>query len=399
MRKDVVGPIVVLVLALVISAFFLVMIRPFLTVILLAGIFAAMFHPLYRRFERWTHGRRAVSSLLTMTVILLAVILPVAGLVGIMTRQAIAISDAVTPWVREQLARPDRIDEWLVRLPFYERVEPYRDAILQKAGELVGGAAAFLIDNLQAATAGTVQFLFLLFVFLYTMFFFLMDGGALLRRILYYLPLEDQAEERMLERFTSVTRATLKGTAVIGVLQGGLAGLAFWVVGIEAFIFWGAIMAVLSIIPAVGAALVWGPAVVILASSGAWGKAIGLGIWCAAVVSSVDNVVRPRLVGHDTQLHDLLILFSTLGGLMLFGVAGFIIGPIVAALFVVIWDIYGAVFSEVLPSVHGWRPDVARNADAPHADGDIETLRQRETDPAPAVSDPHHGGDPDRPRG
>jgi predicted PurR-regulated permease PerM len=193
--------------------------------------------------------------------------------------------------------------------------------------------------------------IFMAFAMLYTMFFFLMDGDKLLDKILYYLPLQDQDEQRMLNKFTSVTRATLKGTAVIGLLQGSLAGIAFWVVGIPSAVFWGTIMAVLSIIPGIGTAMVWGPAVIILAAGGNYSKAGGLGIFCAVVVGSIDNVLRPILVGKDTQMHELMIFFGTLGGIIMFGIMGMIIGPIVAALFITIWEIYGVTFKDVLPQV------------------------------------------------
>jgi predicted PurR-regulated permease PerM len=191
----------------------------------------------------------------------------------------------------------------------------------------------------------------MMFIMLYTMFFFLMDGNKLIDKILYYLPLEDHDERRMLNKFTSVTRATLKGTAVIGLLQGVLAGAAFAVVGIQSAVFWGAIMAVLSFIPGIGSALVWGPAVIILAATGHAAKAVGLGVFCAAVVGSIDNFLRPILVGRDTEMHELMILFGTLGGIIMFGVVGVIIGPIIAALFVTVWEIYGVAFKDVLPAV------------------------------------------------
>jgi len=136
-----------------------------------------------------------------------------------------------------------------------------------------------------------------------------------------------------------------------GILQGGLAGFAFWVVGIPSSVFWAAIMTVLSIIPGIGTALVWGPAAIILAASGHIAKGVGLAVFCAIVVGSIDNLLRPKLVGKDTQMHELMIFFGTLGGIVMFGVMGIIIGPIVAALFVTIWDIYGVVFADILPDV------------------------------------------------
>jgi predicted PurR-regulated permease PerM len=351
MNKEAINQWVLLLLVLFISALFLSMIRQFLMAIFMAGIFSALSYPLYRRFDRWFGGRRALASFATIFLIVFVIIIPLGALLGIVTAQAIKVGEAVTPWVSQQLSKPDAISEALQSLPFYDRIEPYRNLILTKAGELVGHISGFLINRLRSVTLGTVNFIFMLFIMLYTMFFFFMDGDKLINKILYYLPLEDQDERRMLNKFTSVTRATLKGTAVIGILQGTLAGAAFAVVGIDSAVFWGAVMAVLSFIPGIGTALVWGPAVIILAATGHLAKAIGLGVFCAAVVGSIDNLLRPILVGRDTQMHELMILFGTLGGIIMFGVVGIIIGPIIAALFVTIWDIYGVAFHDVLPSV------------------------------------------------
>jgi predicted PurR-regulated permease PerM len=351
MNKEAINKWVLLLLVFFISALFLSMIRQFLMAIFMAGIFSALSYPLYRRLEKWFKGRRSLASLATLFLIIVVVILPLGGLLGIVTGQAIKVGEAVTPWVGKQLSQPDAISDALKSLPFYDKIEPYRNLVLTKAGQLVGHISGFLINRLRSVTLGTVNFIFMLFIMLYTMFFFLMDGDKLIDKILYYLPLEDQDERRMLDKFTSVTRATLKGTAVIGILQGGLAGAAFAVVGIHSAVFWGTIMAVLSFIPGIGAALVWVPAVIILAATGHPAKAIGLGVFCAAVVGSIDNLLRPILVGRDTQMHELMILFGTLGGIIMFGVLGIIIGPIIAALFVTIWEIYGVAFQDVLPTV------------------------------------------------
>jgi predicted PurR-regulated permease PerM len=148
-----------------------------------------------------------------------------------------------------------------------------------------------------------------------------------------------------------VTRATIRGTIFIGIIQGTLAGLAFWAVGISQAVFWGTIMSVLSIIPAVGSGIVWFPAVIILFIQGQIIEAIALLLFCGLLVGSVDNVLRPRFVGKDTKMHELLIFFGILGGISMFGILGFIIGPIIAALFVTTWDIYGETFKDYLPEV------------------------------------------------
>ena len=351
MNKEAINKWVLLLLVFFISALFLSMISQFLMAIFLAGIFSALSYPLYRRFEKWFKGRRSLASITTLLIIVFVLLLPLGGLLGITTGQAIKVGEAVKPWVERQLAEPDAISGALKSLPFYDRIIPYRSLILKKAGEMVGGISGFLINRLSSVTLGTVTFLFMLFIMLYTMFFFLMDGDKLIDKILYYLPLEDHDERRILNKFTSVTRATLKGTAVIGLLQGVLAGSAFAVVGIDSAVFWGAIMTVLSFIPGIGSALVWGPAVIILAATGHAAKAVGLGLFCAVVVGSIDNFLRPILVGRDTQMHELMILFGTLGGIIMFGVVGVIIGPIIAALFVTVWDIYGLAFKDILPAV------------------------------------------------
>jgi len=351
MDKEVLNRRTLLLVVLFISALFLAMIRQFLMAIMLAGIFSAMAHPMYRRLVDRLRGRRHLASIITIVFVVCTVLIPLGGLVGIVTTQAIKVGGAAKPWVEQRLAEPSGLSRSLQSLPFYEKVAPYRSQILNKAGELVGGISGFILDKLSSLTRGTVHMMFTLFVMLYCMFFFLIDGKKILYRILYYLPLEDGDERQLLERFTSVTRATIKGTLVIGVLQGGLAGLAYFVVGIPSAVFWGAIMAVLSIIPSVGSALVWGPAAIVLVATGKAASGIGLAAFCGILVGSLDNLLRPILVGKDTQMHELMIFFGTLGGIFMFGIPGIFIGPIIAALFVTIWGIYGEAFKDVLPRV------------------------------------------------
>lgn len=360
MQRHTVNNLVLLILVFSISALFLSMIRQFLMAILLAGIFSAMAQPVFRKITRLLGGRSRISSLLTLVLFSLVVLLPLSGLLGIITAQAVKVGQSATPWVQRQIAEPAAFTAYLQKIPFYEEMLPYHEQIIRKAGELANKISTFLVNNLSAWAVGTVNFIFMFFVFLYSGYFFLIDGRVLLDRILYYLPLEGREEKRLLDRFTSVTRATLKGTAVIGVLQGGLAGMAFAVAGIEAAVFWGTVMTVLSIIPAIGSALVWVPAAIILAAGGSYIKALGLVVFCGLVVGSLDNLLRPRLVGKDTQMHDLMIFFGTLGGIALFGVIGFLIGPIIAALFVTIWDIYGEAFRDFLPG-----PDSDKESQTP----------------------------------
>ncbi len=348
MNRSLVNRIPILLIVLIVSVIFISMIRNFILVILLAGIFSAMAQPIYKSFERWFRGRKSLASIITLLIVLIIILLPLVGLLGIVAGQAIKVSQSVSIWIEQWAGEPSALSDLLQSLPFADQLYSYRNLILQRAGQMVGSLSTILFNSISSITVTTLYSIFLFFVFLYTMFFFLQEGRGFLDKVLYYLPLPLSAEKRLLDRFTSVTRATLKGTLLIGLIQGSLAGFAFWVVGIDSAVFWGTVMTFLSIIPSIGSALVWLPAVIILAVSGEYAKAVGLFTFCAFLVGSIDNLLRPWIVGRDVQLHELLIFFGTLGGISMFGLVGFIIGPIIAALFVTIWEIYAENFKDYL---------------------------------------------------
>ena len=349
--QDQFGKRFLLFLTIAISIMFLWMIRGFLVAVLLAGIFSAMAQPLQRWNLKLVRGRASLASVSTIIVVLLLIVGPAAGFLTIVVSQAASVSQSVAPWVERQIANPDELFRLVDRLPFADRLAPYQDQIVAKVGEAASSVGGFLVSKMAAASRMTMSFLLDLFVMLYAMFFFLTGGRRILEKILFYIPLASQDENLMVERFVLVTKATLKGTLVIGMIQGTLAGLGFWVAGVNAPVFWGTVMGVLSIIPGIGSALVWIPAVIYLAAAGHAVASSLLGLWCLVVVGSVDNVLRPSMVGKDAKLSDLLILLSTLGGIVMFGAVGVIIGPIVAALFVTVWEIYGIAFKDVLPEV------------------------------------------------
>jgi len=276
------------------------------------------------------------------------VIGPLFAVLGVGANEALRVTETVRPQLERVVQRPGEFNRRLRVLPGYHYFEPYRGQIFAKAGELVGSMSAFMFSALSATTRATALFIFHFVILLYTMFFFLTGGPGLLAGVLEYLPLTEADKERMLDKFVSVTRATLKGTVLIGIAQGLLGGLAFWAAGIDGAIFWGTVMTVLSIIPGIGGALVWLPAAIILITTGEVWRGLALAAFCGLIIGSVDNLLRPLLVGRDTQMHELLIFFSTLGGLMLFGVMGFIVGPILAALFVTVWGMFGSAFRSSL---------------------------------------------------
>lgn len=343
---------VLLLLLFFISALFLWMVQPFLMTLFLAALTSALVYPVFQWLSRHLKHKQNLAAALTLILLFFIVLVPLMLLLLVVSGEAINVSQSITPWLREKLAEPSQLWQALEGLPFYQSVYAYREVLLENAGGAVSFISKYIVSRVSDITLGAVNFLFLLFVFLYAMFFLLLDGKAFVVKILYYLPLEDKDERQMLNRFTSVTLATLKGTFLIGLLQGLLNGIIFAFAAIPNPVFWGVLMAVLSIIPSIGSALIWIPAAIYLFSQGAIVAAVLVLLFCGVVVGSLDNILRPRLVGKDTELHELMIFFSTLGGLLLFGFLGLIIGPIIASLFVTAWTIYGQTFKDYLPKVN-----------------------------------------------
>jgi len=341
---------VILGFALGITGLLLWMIREFIEPLFLAAVFSGLLHPFYD----WLRARVRypwLASVLTVLGFFLVALLLSGLLVGVVAKEAVDLSEKLMPAVSKHMEGSDLagMRGWVVeRVPWLGDVLPDSHRVAEKLGELSTKAADFIVRSLSTLTTGAAGFILKLFVMLYAMFFFLKDGPEILHRGKLVVPLSEHDKDKVLDRFLSVTRATLKGSLVIGVLQGGLCGAALWLAGIESPVFLGVLMMVLSVIPGLGAPLVWVPAVIVLWVRGDIGWAIGVTAWCAAVVGNVDNVLRPRLVGHDTKMPDLLILVGTLGGIFLFGIVGFIVGPIICALFLTAWEIYVVAFRQAL---------------------------------------------------
>jgi predicted PurR-regulated permease PerM len=368
-----IAQLVLLLMVVLISALFLTMIRHFLLAIFMAGLFSAMLSPLHRRLSRRCNNQEHVASALIVAGVFGLILVPLACLVGIVISQAVQVGQSVSPWVESFIQDSTVLTGYVDKIPHYEKILPFRDTALAKAGEFVGNLSTFLIASLSFMTKMTVNALLNVVIMLYVMFYFLTIGDRFLNKILYYLPLSHEEEERLLHRFTSVAGATMKSTLIIGLLQGLICGLAFAVVGISGAAFWGTVMAVTSIIPAVGASIVWIPALILLLISGNFYEALLLALICGLGAGSLDNLLRPRLVGKDTQMHDLFVLFGTLGGITLFGILGVIIGPIIAALFITIWELYGLAFKDYLPMLgKKAEPESAETVSSPPAQDNTE---------------------------
>jgi len=328
------------ILVIVVTIAFVAVMRSFLITLLLAAIFTALLHPFYRSLLQLFRGRQTLASLVTLLLTILVVVLPMILFLGVLVAQALDVSQRAVPWIQDQLSNPSELMRRLESVPGFEDLQPYRQQILTRLGELVGLIGTFTVNLITSATKGTFAFALQLVILVYAMFFFLMSGGKALAQIFDHVPLSRAESKQIVSRFVVVTRAALMSTFVVGVIQGALGGIAFWVAGIQGAVFWGTLMFVFSMIPGIGTALVWLPASIYLITTGRIAAGLLLFAFCGLIVGSVDNVLRPRLVGKDTKLHDLVVLLSTLGGIMLLGAIGFIIGPIVAALFITVWDIY-----------------------------------------------------------
>ncbi|MDG2281680.1 MAG: AI-2E family transporter [Longimicrobiales bacterium] len=308
-----------------------------------AALMGVLFHPVQKWFEGELKGRASLSAAMTLLVILVTVVVPtllVAGAVadqGLLLYQSLQEGDVNPGAILEQLEQslPTELVASLERAGIVP--ETIQDRISQVALDGSGFVAGLAVSVGQ----NVGRFAAMFFVMLYLLFFALRDGGSTLERVMWALPLGDERERDLFAKFAEVGRATIKGTLVVGAVQGLLGGIIFTILGIQGAIFWGVVMIFLSILPAVGATLVWLPAALFLVVGGAAAKGLILLIYGFFVIGLADNILRPLLVGRDTKMPDWMILVSTLGGLTTFGISGFVIGPIIAAMFLAIWTMFG----------------------------------------------------------
>ncbi|MCO5100339.1 MAG: AI-2E family transporter [Burkholderiaceae bacterium] len=333
-----------LLVAAITIAFFRILL-PYYGAVFWATIVAVLFAPVQRRLAFLWKGRRNLASLATLLLVLVVVILPLIWIGAMITQEAASLyariqSGEVQPdqWFPRVLeALPPSLTSLLERFGFGSLAE-----VQARAAEGLTRAVRFLLQQGLNIGQGTFEFVVAFFVMLYLLFFLLRDGDRLVRRVRLSLPLQPDLKRRFGEKFTTVVRATVKGNIVVAVLQGALGGIAFWVLDVRGAVLWGVAMAVLSLLPAVGAALIWLPVALYLIATGALWQGVGLVAFGVLVIGLVDNVVRPVLVGKDTKMPDYLALISTLGGLAVFGINGFVIGPVIAALFMAAWEVVAA---------------------------------------------------------
>jgi predicted PurR-regulated permease PerM len=331
-------------LVIAVSLAFFWILRPYAGAILWGAVLAIVFAPLNRRLRREWRERRTLAALGTMLIVLVLVILPVALITMALVREGADLYARIQSgqldvgrWFQQLFGA---LPAWALRL--LDRVGlTDLDAIQARLSTGLTRSMQFLAQQALSVGQLTLGFLVDLGVMLYLLFFLLRDGDVLAQRIRSTVPLPAEQQRNLAERFTTVIRATVKGNLVVALVQGALGGLIFWFLGVHAPVLWGVFMALVSLLPAVGAPVVWIPVAVYLLVTGSTWQGILLIVFGALVIGSADNVLRPMLVGKDTKLPDYVVLITTLGGIAVFGANGFVIGPLIAALFVAVWEIVG----------------------------------------------------------
>lgn len=330
-------------LLVAVSAGFCAILWPFIGAVFWAIALAILFYPLNRRLLQRMPGKPNLATLTTLALCLLVVILPLVLIGASVVRESVTIYNRMSSgqldfgmYVQQiNAAMPTWITQLLERLNLAsaQEIEQRLSSVAAEAGKLLAGKAVALGSN-------TLGFVVSFGIMLYLLFFFLRDGKNLTARIREAIPMERLHKQALSDKFATVIRATVKGNLVVASAQGALGGLIFWLLDIQGFVLWGVLMAFLSLLPAVGASLIWGPVSIYFFATGSVVQGFVLAAYGVLVIGLVDNVLRPILVGKDTKMPDYIVLISTLGGMSIFGLTGFVIGPAIAALFIACWDIY-----------------------------------------------------------
>jgi predicted PurR-regulated permease PerM len=332
-------------LLLAVTLAFAWVLQPFYGAILWAIIVAVIFAPVNRALLRAMPGRPNLAAVVTVLLTIAIVIVPLAIVATSLVQEATSLFGKIQSGEYDLASYIQRIFDALPAwaMGFLERfnltnLSGLRETLssgLMKGGQILAPQALSIGVN-------TFEFMIGLGIMLYLLFFLTRDGKALAERIKEAVPLGADHKAALFSRFADVVRATVKGGILVAMAQGALGGLAFWFLGVHAALLWAVLMAFLSLVPAVGAGLVWVPVAIYFLATGAIWQGLGLIAYGVLVIGLVDNVLRPFLVGKDTKLPDYVVLISTLGGIEVFGLNGFVIGPLIAAIFMVSWEIFSA---------------------------------------------------------
>lgn len=329
-------------LAIVILLFYLFykILNPFLITIAWAMVLSITFYPLYKLFLKYVK-RSWASSLLTLLAILITIFGPfsyiVSALTGEITSVYIAIEEKGIEAITNIQSHP-RLLEITEKLSSYEILKGFdlQSSIvssLKKVGE-------YLVNHVSDVFTNAFVLALNFIIMCLTIYYFLKDGETLTEYLKRLLPFSEEQKHKLVERIKETVIAAVYGQIAVGIVQGTLGWMAFWILGLPSPVFWGTVMAIVSFVPLFGTFLVWGPAAVILIMSGSLGKGIGLLLFGALIISSIDSVLKPLIIGGKAKLHTLLVFFSVLGGIQFLGFLGFILGPLIAALCLSLFEIY-----------------------------------------------------------
>lgn len=363
-----------LALVVVTTAAFAWLVRAFLFPVFWAAVFAVLFQPAHARLLRACRGHRNPAAFLATLTVVLLVVLPFAAILGAIARQALLLYQGIVSGEINVQAPIEIIERTLPAVADFLARYGVSITQLRAAVQDVAAAATQFIAARALAAGQNVLLLTVLFgLMLYLLFFFFRDGERIVTGATRVVPLGEDRKRRLLSKFVQVARATIKGNLIVAAVQGGLGAVLFLMVGIQTAVFWGVVMAILSLLPAVGAGLVWLPAAIILIASGAVWQGVVVILGGVFVIGLVDNFLRPIVVGRDTKMPDYLILISTLGGLAAFGLAGFVAGPVIAALFLVLWEMFAEEYElrepvAAVPAAPPPAPPPASDASDTHAD-------------------------------
>ncbi|CAN7574396.1 AI-2E family transporter [Variovorax sp. LjRoot290] len=328
-----------------VTAAFLAILAPFSGAVLWGVALAILFTPLYKRLLRKMPTRRNLAALATLTICLVIVIIPLSMVTASLVQEVSLVAQKIRSgeinFVRYLQQIAAALPQWLLNL--LDRFGLGNiEALLAKLSQ--GAAQGTQLIATQAVNIGqnTFEFLVSFAVMLYLLYFLLRDGTELSKSVREALPLARPHTHYLLNKFTTVIRATIKGNVAVAAVQGALGGLAFWFLDVQGALLWAVLMAFLSLLPAVGAALIWLPVALYFLATGEIWQGVFLIVFGVVVIGLVDNILRPLLVGKDTQMPDYIVLLSTIGGMALFGINGFVIGPVIAALFLAAWDLFSS---------------------------------------------------------
>ncbi|MAO41396.1 MAG: AI-2E family transporter [Pseudohongiella sp.] len=329
-----------------ISAAFLLILLPFWSAIFWACVMSLLFNPLQRRMVRIFKGQESLAALVTLLLGMVLVVIPVIAIVFAFINEGAQLYESIESREINPSEFINQIGTAVPILPeLLQRLGIDTSNLRSYLSESAVGLSRIISQEALVVGRNTVAFTLNLGLMLYLTFFLLRDGERIVTWMRKALPLDEDRRQVLFSKFAEVSRATVKGNLVVAIVQGGLGGFIFWMLDLQAPVLWAVVMAFLSLVPAVGASLVWIPVAIYMYATGDWMKASILVAYGAVVIGLADNVLRPILVGRDTKLPDYMVLFSTLGGIALLGINGFVIGPLIAALFLSFWSIFSKEFN------------------------------------------------------